>query len=239
MAVSGETIDYGPCAFMDRYHPQTVFSSIDRHGRYAYGQQPLIARWNLARLAETLLPLLDNDEKAAIAGATEAVNAFTDRYDGYWLDGMRTKLGLSRGSEDQPGDLTLANAFLSLLEDQQVDFTLAFRHLAPAALGDDTILQALFADPVPYRDWVARWRSLLGADREALAEAMNRANPLYIPRNHLVEAALDAAVNHQDLAPFETLLDVLAQPFTERAGLESHAQSPVDGNPHYRTFCGT
>ena len=224
MAVSGETIDYGPCAFMDRYHPQTVFSSIDRQGRYAYGNQPNIARWNLARLAETLLPLIHSDEKAAIAAAASAVNAFTDRYDAYWLDGMRAKLGLLVSTE--PEDLALANDFLAAMEAAKVDYTLGFRLLSTGASGDE------------------RWqRRLAGAESAmgatARAEAMNRVNPLYIARNHQVEAALSAAVDQQNLLPFETLLEVLAHPFTERPGLEAYAQSAPDGSGDYRTFCGT
>lgn len=222
MAISGETIDYGPCAFMDRYDPQTVFSSIDRQGRYAYGQQPLIARWNLARLAETLLPLLHADPNTGIALASEAVNAFTDRYDAHWLAGMRAKLGLT--GPPMPEDLALANGFLEVI--QGVDYTLAFRSLSSVARDDDASL--------PYQRWAAEWRR-----RPVDAEAMNLANPLYIPRNHQVEAALSAAVEHEDLAPFEALLAVLEHPFTERPGLETYTRPAPGGNDGYRTFCGT
>ncbi len=222
MAISGETIDYGPCAFMDRYDPQTVFSSIDRQGRYAYGQQPLIARWNLARLAETLLPLLHADPTTGIALASEAVNAFTDRYDAHWLAGMRAKLGLT--GPPMPEDLALANGFLEVI--QGVDYTLAFRSLSSVARDDDASL--------PYQRWAAEWRR-----RPVDAEAMNLANPLYIPRNHQVEAALSAAVEHEDLAPFEALLAVLEHPFTERPGLETYTRPAPGGNDGYRTFCGT
>ncbi len=228
MAISGETIDYGPCAFMDRYSPLTVFSSIDRQGRYAYGNQPNIARWNLARLAETLLPLIDADEKASIAKATEAVNAFTDRYDAYWLAGMRAKLGLVSAEAD---DLTLANGFLAALDSAQADYTLAFRSLSTSQ--DEPYLAA----------WAVKWRERLSAEREvspeARASAMNRVNPLYIPRNHQVEAALSAAVEQQDLVPFEKLLEVLAEPFTESPGNEAFSQPAPAGNSGYRTFCGT
>ena len=228
MAVSGETIDYGPCAFMDRYHPLTVFSSIDRQGRYAYGNQPNIARWNLARLAETLLPLIDSDEKAAIAAVSNAVNSFTDRYDAYWLEGMRAKLGLLVSTE--PEDLALANDFLAALDAAQADYTLSFRSLSSTALGDEA--------------WAERWHQRLsGAESAVSAEeraaAMNRVNPLYIPRNHQVEAALSAAVDQQNLLPFEALLEVLAHPFTERPGLEAYTQPAPGGSDHYRTFCGT
>ena len=228
MAVSGETIDYGPCAFMDRYHPLTVFSSIDGQGRYAYGNQPNIARWNLARLAETLLPLIHSDEKAAIAAAANAVNAFTDRYDAYWLDGMRAKLGLLVSTD--PEDLALANDFLAALDAAQADYTLSFRLLSSTALGD--------------KAWAERWHQrLAGAESAVSAEeraaAMNRVNPLYIPRNHQVEAALSAAVDQQNLLPFTTLLEVLAHPFTESPGLEAYTQPAPGGSGHYRTFCGT
>ena len=228
MAVSGETIDYGPCAFMDRYHPLTVFSSIDGQGRYAYGNQPNIARWNLARLAETLLPLIHSDEKAAIAAAANAVNAFTDRYDAYWLDGMRAKLGLLVSTD--PEDLALANDFLAALDAAQADYTLSFRLLSSTALGDEA--------------WAERWHQrLAGAESAVSAEeraaAMNRVNPRYIARNHQVEAALSAAVDQQNLLPFETLLEVLAQPFTERPGLETYTQPAPGGGDDYRTFCGT
>ncbi len=231
MAISGETLDYGPCAFLDRYHRQTVFSSIDRQGRYAYGQQPIMARWNLARFAETLLPLLDAPEKTAIADATQAVNAFTHRYDQIWLDGMRAKLGLVTA---ESGDLALANGFLTLLETQQVDFTLAFRHLAPVAQGDDSAFDALFADPASTRAWTSQWQKRLPDP-----EAMNRVNPLYIPRNHQVEAALSAAVDDQDLAPFELLLDLLLSPFTARPSFDAYTQPAPDGASAHRTFCGT
>ncbi len=228
MAVSGETIDYGPCAFMDRYHPLTVFSSIDRQGRYAYGNQPNIARWNLARLAETLVPLIDSDEKAAIAAAASAVNAFTDHYDAYWLDGMRAKLGLLVSAE--PEDLALANDFLAAMDEARVDYTLGFRLLSSTAPGEKV--------------WAERWhRRLAGAESAvsaaARAEAMNQVNPLYIARNHQVEAALSAAVDQQNLLPFENLLEVLAHPFTERPGLETYTQPAPDGDGDYRTFCGT
>ena len=228
MAISGETIDYGPCAFMDRYHPLTVFSSIDRQGRYAYGNQPNIARWNLARLAETLLPLIDSDEKAAIAAAASAVNAFTDRYDAYWLDGMRAKLGLLVSTE--PEDLGLANGFLTAMDEARVDYTLGFRLLSSTAPVDEA--------------WAARWRRRLSGDESVVSmaargEAMNRVNPLYIARNHQVEAALSAAVDQQNLLPFETLLEVLAHPFTERPGLETYTQPAPGGGDSYRTFCGT
>jgi len=221
MAISGETIDYGPCAFMDRYSPSTVFSSIDRQGRYAFANQPVIARWNLARLAETLLPLIDNDDKAAIEKATNAVNNFTDLYDNYWLEGMRAKLGIV--GEPQPSDLLIATGFLAAMDGQNVDYTLAFR-----ALAEDGATRS------PFEAWAPAWR-----ERNPDSALILKNNPLYIPRNHQVEAALTAATEQNDLAPFETLLAVITQPFTERPGLEAFTQpAPQDSEP-YRTFCGT
>ncbi|MCA2970164.1 MAG: YdiU family protein [Acidobacteriaceae bacterium] len=236
MAISGETIDYGPCAFLDTYHPATVFSSIDHRGRYAYGQQPSIARWNLTRFAETLLPLIDADPQAAIAPATAVLEEFATHYDAAWLAGMRAKLGLLAPPE--PADLALANSFLSLLETHKVDYTRAFRALSAAARGDDAPLRALFSHPAPLDAWAPLWRARL-ADPAASARAMDAVNPLYIPRNHLVEAALAAAVERDDLAPFTALLDVLAQPFTPRPGLEPYTEPAPPGSAPYRTFCGT
>ncbi len=236
MAISGETIDYGPCAFLDTYSPATVFSSIDRGGRYAYGQQPQIARWNLARFAETLLPLIDADQQAAIPRAVAVLETFGDRYDAAWLSGMRAKLGLL--GDAQSGELDLANGFLAAMDGQAVDYTLAFRGLSAAARGDDSLIRPLFADPKRYDAWATGWRARL-ADPIASAETMNRVNPVYIPRNHMVEAALTAAVDGGDLAPFHALLAVLAQPFTPRPGLESYTQPAPRGSAPYRTFCGT
>ena len=236
MAISGETIDYGPCAFLDTYSPATVFSSIDRSGRYAYGQQPQIARWNLARFAETLLPLIDADQQAAIPQAVAVLETFGDRYDTAWLSGMRAKLGLL--GDFQPDDLDLANGFLAAMDGQAVDYTLAFRGLSTAAGGDDSLVRPLFANSKPYDVWAARWRSRLSAP-SASAILMNSVNPVYIPRNHWVESALTAAVEHDDLAPFHALLDVLAEPFNPRPGLDAYAGPGPRGNAPYRTFCGT
>ena len=206
MAISGETIDYGPCAFMDHYDPATVFSSIDTRGRYAYGNQPSIAQWNLARLAETLLPLIDADSNRAIARATEVVNGFPDLYERHWLQGMRAKLGLV--SEDE-ADLNLVQEFLTVLANNKVDYTLAFRYLADAVLGDEEPIRALFADPSAYDLWSGHWRARLAPESLApveRAQAMRRVNPTFIPRNHRVEEALSAAVQRADYAPFELLL---------------------------------
>ena len=239
MTISGETIDYGPCAFIDTYDPDAVFSSIDTLGRYAYGQQPLIARWNLGRLAETLLPLIDADTDRAIQLAGDAVNEFVDHYVAYWLGGMRAKLGLSTSEDD---DLDLANGLLAALKGQNADYTLAFRRLSEAVRGDDAPLRALLDDPSDFDLWADRWRARLSRESvnaEARASAMNRVNPIYIPRNHKVEEALTAAVESQTLEPFETLLEVVENPYDEKEGLEAYASPAPASFGRYRTFCGT
>ena len=220
MTLSGETIDYGPCAFMDQYNPATVFSSIDEQGRYAYANQSPIANWNLARLAEALLPLLageqNDDQDRAVEKAMEILEPFQQRYEHYWLRGMRLKLGLAR---DEADDLALARDFLAGMEGQGVDFTKAFRCLADAAEAVDASregwLRKLYADDTALNAWLPRWRarqnveSVVPAQR---AQAMRAVNPVYIPRNHRVEEALAAAVEVGDYAPFEKLLTVLQQP---------------------------
>ena len=239
MAISGETIDYGPCAFMDHYDSATVFSSIDIQGRYAYANQPRIAQWNLARFAETLLHLIDADGKRAIARATELVNAFSEHYERYWLKGMRAKLGLV--SEDE-SDLNLATGFLAAMEGQKVDYTLAFRYLADAVLSNEEPIRALFSDPSGYDLWSGHWRARLS--REAIApsvraQAMRRANPAFIPRNHRVEEALSAAVERGDYAPFDILLNILSRPFDDQPGFAAFAEPAPEGRGCYQTFCGT
>jgi uncharacterized protein YdiU (UPF0061 family) len=236
MAISGETIDYGPCAFMDRYDPATVFSSIDMRGRYAYGNQPRIAQWNLARFAETLVPLIDADEKRAIARAAEAIDAFPGNYERRWVEGMRAKLGLFREDE---ADLNPAADFLTAMKANEVDYTLAFRSLADAASGYEEPIRALFADPSAYDLWSKHWRARLA--REAMApteraEAMRRVNPAFIPRNHRVEEALSAAVEHGDYAPFETLLKILSRPFDDQPEFAAFAEPAPEGQERYRTY---
>jgi uncharacterized protein YdiU (UPF0061 family) len=238
VAISGETIDYGPCAFMDAFDPATVFSSIDDGGRYAYGNQPKIALWNMARLAEAMLPLLDADTDAAVTAATVVLESFPDRYQRYWADGMGAKLGLQdrRGDDDE-----LVDDVLQLLHAQRADFTSFFRALSSSVLGDATPCRVLFTDPTGFEAWSARWRARLASQPRhpaAVAAAMDRVNPVYIPRNHQVEDALTAATDG-DLGPFERLLDVLAHPFDARPGLEPYAApAPASFGP-YRTFCGT
>jgi uncharacterized protein YdiU (UPF0061 family) len=239
MTISGETIDYGPCAFMDAYDPATVFSSIDHGGRYAYGNQPAIAQWNLARLGEALLPLIDPDTDAAVTTAGVVLESFAGRYRRYWSRGMHAKLGLS---EDQPDDGALVDDLLALMRAQDVDFTSCFRALSSTARGDAQPARSLFDDPSGFDAWSERWLSRLpseASERKATADAMDRVNPLYIPRNHHVEDALTSATVG-DLEPFRRLTDVLARPFDERPGLEHYA-APAPGSfgDEYRTFCGT
>ncbi len=248
VTLSGETIDYGPCAFMDRYDPATVFSSIDEQGRYAYANQPPIANWNLSRLAEALLPLLieeqNNDQDRTVARATEVLEAFQVRYQYHWLRGMRKKLGLTR---DENEDFDLAADFLKTMEGQGVDFTQAFRRLADVVQGAGALseigLHKLYADDTALNAWLPRWRERLNAESISpvqRAQAMRAVNPVYIPRNHKVEEALDAAVELGNYAPFGQLLDVLQQPFVERAGLAAYAEpASVNESSGYRTFCGT
>ena len=240
-SIAGETIDYGPCAFMDAYDPATVFSSIDHLGRYAYGNQPRIAQWNLARLAEALLPLLGADKDPALAAAQEALAAFGPRFEAAYLGGLRRKLGLIAACE---GDTALVQDLLELMARSGADFTLTFRRLCDAAAGPegDAAVRALFADAGTYDAWAARWRQRLMEDsREPAARgaAMRAVNPAFIPRNHLVEAALAAATERQDLGPFEELLEVVTRPYEDRPGLERYAWPPGPGERVHQTFCGT
>jgi uncharacterized protein YdiU (UPF0061 family) len=249
MALSGETIDYGPCAFMEAYDPAAVFSSIDHAGRYAYGNQPGIARWNLARFAETLLPLMadSGDEPAmerAVAEATAVIDAFPAWYAGELLDGQRRKLGLFDATPaDDQADTALADEWLGLLHLQAVDFTLAWRHLATAAEGRSEPLRDLFADRAALDAWLARWQARCTrdgvADGAARAARMRRASPALIPRNHLVEEAL-AAATAGDLAPFQGILAALRDPWQEAALATRYAMpAPAKMTANFRTFCGT
>jgi serine/tyrosine/threonine adenylyltransferase len=231
--ISGETIDYGPCAFLDAYDPATVYSSIDVGGRYAYGNQPLVLEWNLARLAETLLPLIDPEPEQAVALAVEALGRFHPQYDAAWREGMHAKLGLPAGLDDAV-TTSLADDLLALLGAGSVDLTSAFRGLARAARGNTAPVRDLFLDLAGFDAWAQRWTAL-----EPDGEAMDRVNPAYIPRNHLVEEALSAATEG-DPAPVHRLLDAVTSPFEERPGLERYAEpGPQDFAAGYRTFCGT
>ena len=232
MTISGETIDYGPCAFMEAFDPATVYSSIDHGGRYAYGNQPLVAEWNLARLAEALLPLIDDDQERAVALAVDALGAFRPQYDAAWSAGMRGKLGLPDGLADDVA-ASLVDELLVLLQKDHVDFTSFFRALGAAARGDAAPARNLFLDLAGFDGWADRWRALAPD-----ADAMDRVNPVHIPRNHLVEEALDAATAG-DLGPLTSLLDAVSTPFVERSGLERYAAPAPQDFGAYRTFCGT
>ena len=241
MTISGETIDYGPCAFMDAYDPATVFSSIDRNARYAYANQPRIASWNLTRLAETLLALLAADENAAVEIARDTLAGFGPAFEAAYVGGLRRKLGLATAREEDPA---LARDLLKAMAENQADFTLTFRHLCDAALGPegDSSVRDLFTDRAAYDTWATRWRARLAAEDiapDARRTAMRAENPAFIPRNHLVEEALAAAVENGDFTPFEKLLQVLARPFDEQPGYEHYTQPPPSSDTAYRTFCGT
>jgi len=238
MSIAGETIDYGPCAFMDTFHPATVFSSIDHAGRYAYGNQPRIAHWNLARFAQCLLPVLAEDEDAAITLAQEAINAFPDVYHAVWLKGLRSKLGLF---EEHDGDLQLADELLQLMANEQVDFTNTFRALCDLMEADNGVSLSGDRPSDGAAAWLSKWRQRLADENTTNAdriEAMKLANPAYIPRNHRVEEALNAAT-HGDFGPFETLLAVLANPFEARPEYAEYGKQPAPGEIVRETFCGT
>ncbi|GCD88706.1 YdiU family protein [Nocardioides sp. LS1] len=233
MTISGETIDYGPCAFLDAFDPATVFSSIDEQGRYAYANQPLIAEWNLARLAEALLPLLHDDQEQAVEIAVAALGEFRVHYSAAWSAGMREKLGLPAGL-DASVVSPLVEELLGLMKAGHVDHTSGYRALGVAARGDVEPARALFLDLAGFDAWVARWLALSPS-----ATAMDAVNPVYVPRNHLVEEAL-AAATAGDLAPLTALLDAVTAPYDERPGLERYAApAPGDFGATYRTFCGT
>jgi serine/tyrosine/threonine adenylyltransferase len=239
MSIAGETIDYGPCAFMDHYDPATVFSSIDQHGRYAYANQPRIAGWNLTRLAETLLPLLADDETQAIAEAEAVLDGFGDRFQAAYLAGLRAKLGLFSA---QAEDLQLAQDFLGLLAASRADFTLAFRRLSEAAGNSDDPVRPMIAKVDEYDVWASRWRERIARDPQSATvrqTAMRSINPAFIPRNHRVEAMIDAAVQRDDFAPFEELLAILSRPFEDQPGHEPYMQPPQEHERVLQTFCGT
>lgn len=230
--ISGESIDYGPCAFMESFDAATVFSSIDAQGRYAYGNQPGIMQWNLARFAETLVPLLGDDQDAAVAQLTAALDEFPAQYNAAFHTRTRAKLGLAGGDDEVAGPLV--EDALAFLSGARADHTSFFRHLTTAAGGDDGPLRDLLADRADGLDsWLSRWR-----EAGPSAEEMARVNPIYIPRNHLVEEALDAATAG-DPGPFEELLAVVTRPYDEQPGKERFAApAPPDAAPHV-TYCGT
>jgi len=233
MAISGETIDYGPCAFMNAYRPDTVFSSIDHAGRYAYGNQPAIAQWNLARFAETLLPLLDPDQQKAIAIASEALGEYPALFERYWLAGMRCKLGLQTG---EAGDVELIRSLFDWMQKSRADFTNTFRNLS----SEEPPAGDRYEDP-DFRAWYSRWQHRLSRDGRPNASAyavMRAVNPALIPRNHRVEEALSAAEDHDDLSVLHRLLAALASPYEAGADLAQYQDPPPDDS-NYRTFCGT
>jgi serine/tyrosine/threonine adenylyltransferase len=240
-SISGETIDYGPCAFMDHYDPAAVFSSIDEQGRYAYANQPRIALWNLTRLAECLLPLFSDDKDRAIEQAQSILGEFAPKFTRAYQAGLRQKTGLLTERND---DEALVQDLLDAMAKGQADFTLTFRRLGDAALdveGDQKVRQ-LFADPTAYDEWAVRWRKRIDAEPRTPAErsmAMRSVNPAFIPRNHRVEAIIQAAVNHSDFAPFEELLTVLSKPYEDQPAMSDYAEPPLPHQRVLQTFCGT
>ena len=242
MTISGETIDFGPCAFMDHYDPRTVFSSIDHGGRYAFGNQPMVGQWNIARLAEALLAILDDDQDRAVEAANAAVTRFMDRFQAHWKTTIRAKIGL--GDDEEDGDQTLIRDLLVTLYEEKADYTLAFRRLADAAENEtaDSALASLLADPAALGPWLALWRERLSreaAPPQARAAAMRRVNPAFIPRNHKIEEALTEAVDHGDFSLFEALNAVLARPYEDQPAFSAFAGPPKPGEEVTATFCGT
>jgi uncharacterized protein YdiU (UPF0061 family) len=238
-SVSGETIDFGPCAFMDAYDPATVFSSIDATGRYAYANQPLAAQWNLARFAETLLPLIDAEPARAVEAASPLVEGFQEEFERRWLACMRDKLGLPAS---EAGDLDLVRRWLELMHRSDCDFTLTFRRLSSAV--DDPAaareLRGTFRQPDEFDAWEGAWRARIArAPSASPARSMRQANPAYIPRNHRVEAAITAAVERADFAPFEEMLEVLSHPYDDQPGRDLYAAAPSADERVLQTFCGT
>jgi len=233
-ALCGETIDYGPCAFMDAYDPNTVFSSIDHSGRYAYGRQPQIVQWNLARFAETLLPLIHDDPQESVSMAEETLSTFSDIFNNYWLSGMQSKLGLSNTEAD---DAALVEGLLDSMHRYKADFTNTFRDLASGALPETPLFRAQ-----DFKQWFGRWKARTKRQpdsRKTALRLMNTHNPAVIPRNHRVEEALAAAVERADYTVMEKLLEVLSQPFQELPeDSEYHLPPPPSATP-YQTFCGT
>ena len=240
MSVSGETIDYGPCAFVDAYDPATVFSSIDSYGRYAYANQPPIARWNLARLAECLIALLADDEEAGLQQANDAIALFADHFNTAYVGGLRRKLGLL---SEQEGDAALAQDLLDRMTTSKADFTLTFRALCDAAIdpaADETV-RNLFIDPTSYDAWALQWRARLAQEpqHDGARDAMRSANPRFIPRNHRVEAVIEAAVSRQDYAPLHEIMRVLSSPYDDQPAFAAYAEPPPPESRVYQTFCGT
>jgi serine/tyrosine/threonine adenylyltransferase len=248
-SIAGETIDYGPCAFMDAYNPQAVFSAIDEQGRYAYGQQPAIGLWNLTRFAECLLPLLAGETSVAIAQAEVSLDTYRPTFERAYEGRLRRKLGLLTECE---GDGELGRDLLQAMAANGADFTLTFRRLCAedfaegtevrSAAAEQPGVRSLFENPADFDDWAARWRRRLGQEPVTAATrqtAMRAVNPLYIPRNHLVEAVIRAAIDNGDFAPFHELVTVLSKPFEAQPDLGKYALPPAEHEQVSRTFCGT
>ncbi|MDQ0201472.1 protein adenylyltransferase SelO [Neobacillus ginsengisoli] len=234
MTISGETIDYGPCAFMDNYDPDTVFSSIDRQGRYAYGNQPYIAGWNLARFAETLLPLLHDNQEQAVKLAQDAISDFMELYLNNWHAGMRAKLGIFNVEKQ---DESLFDDLLSMMQESRGDYTNTFR-----ALTFDTPEETVLFGTPKFAQWYELWKARLGRQQESKASSqqlMRNSNPALIPRNHRVEAALEAAVKQRDYSVMEQLLNVLSSPYAHNPEQAEYSTLPAPSTNPYRTFCGT
>lgn len=234
MTISGETIDYGPCAFLDAFNPAAVYSSIDVSGRYAYANQPVLAEWNLARLAEAMLPLIDADQEKAVASAVDVLGGFRRQYSAAWSSGMKAKLGLAAAGGEEAADASaLVDDVIALVKDGPVDYTQFFRNLGKAARGNLRPVRGMVLDLAAFDSWIRRWQAL-----DPDAELMDSVNPAYIPRNHLVEEALSAATAG-DIAPLQRLLEAVTDPFTERTGLERYAEGAPEDFGNYMTFCGT
>ncbi|WP_338831969.1 protein adenylyltransferase SelO [Bradyrhizobium sp. 27S5] len=238
-SISGETIDYGPCAFLDAYNPAQVFSSIDEMGRYAYANQPRIALWNLTRLAECLLPLFADDQEKAIEQAQVILGDFPEKFTAAYQAGLRAKVGLFTARD---GDEALIQDLLDAMAKNGADFTPTFRHLGEAASDDAADVRAQFTDPAAFDEWAPRWRARLALEQQTPAErkaAMRAVNPAFIPRNHRIEAVIAAAVNSDDYAPFEELLTVLAKPYQDQPQFAAYADPPLPEQRVTQTFCGT
>ena len=249
MSIAGETIDYGPCAFMDAYDPATVYSSIDAQGRYAYGNQPNIGQWNLARLAEAMMPLFDTsvdtgasgDGDAALAVAQEALDGYIGQFERAYLGGLRAKIGLA---SEAPEDLELARDILRSMSKNKADFTNTFRALCDAAEDSnlDHLVSSGFETPGDFDEWAVRWRTRLEGDDQSAADraiAMRKVNPAFIPRNHRVEEAIEAGVNNNDFTVFEKLISVLAQPYDDQPENADFKSPPRPEEVVHQTFCGT
>src|SRR6056300_1078556 len=239
MTISGETIDYGPCAFMDVYDPSTVFSSIDKNGRYSYENQPKILTWNLTRLAETLIPLVHKDQNEAIKLLTEVLQLIKPVYTNYWLSSMRSKIGLSKEDQD---DINLISQLLNLMKTNKVDFTLCFRYLSKALVGDIKSIKNLFKNDIAFDNWMTLWKERISEESisdEEIASSMNAVNPIYIPRNHKVEEALKAAVFDNNMKPFLKLHDILKNPYKEIKEFHEYEKPVKNSSVRYKTFCGT